>query len=871
MGRRHCRRRPSFNNLQSNPCNMRKILLGMALLATTGIWAAPITTPEAGKAYTIQNATGLYMTTEGSSLKLHELDASNANQRFEFVPVADKDGVYNIKMTNGLYIGTDGEWTVNFKEDPADTKGQYKIVVSATDPESVLLTNENTNKSLGCDASADGSTVYTDKNDSKDSYRWKLALAPEPVSVTEPAADKYYRIRHASGFYLTDAGFGSTITERAEGNTQLVQFVAVDGQPGVYNIRRCSSGMFMGTDKKWSTTAISRNIPQSQFKVILAEDGHNVLLQNMAMAAAKSYLGTDAITAASGVYTDKDGKAADKHLWFIEEADPYVAPLNAADYADRTNLVVNGDFQAEGYEQEQKDGQLTLSTLPGWTLGQAAWGGAVAIMQDGDNNYVACQGYGDNSWTLDVAIEQEITVKPGNEHAIFFDYMLGNGGNCSWGYSVKAGDNVLASYKSDKAQAEWTAMSARFTPATDKVTVRFYLTNVKKDWWRDNKTASFDNIRVYDISPVDFYADQPLAADDPRANAYDGYRLVFAQEFSGEGTPDHEIWNFEEGFKRNNEDQYYNGDKNCYIQDGVLVIEGKYVLDEKIKNPKYDRMNKTGWPSRIGPYLTWTSGSMQSQSTWNGGYSWHYGIYEVRAKVPQYVGSWPAIWSTGKQYEWPYSGEIDIMEYYGNRIHANVCWGDGKRWAGHWNSATVHDNELGAGWGDEFHIWRMVWDYDHMELWCDDILVNNIDLDTTNNDLYTAGDIDDGDGCNPFRDVRHMLWLNLALGGNNGGSLANTPRPLYYQIDYARVYQKVGTDGLAKYNVDSEISEPNFKLKDGESAGVDDIAADTDDTVTGVYNLQGIRVADSVDTIPAHDAPQVYIVAGKNRSTKVVL
>lgn len=415
-------------------------------------------------------------------------------------------------------------------------------------------------------------------------------------------------------------------------------------------------------------------------------------------------------------------------------------------------------------------------------------------------------------------------------------------------------------------------MAVRFTPTSDNVTVRLFLTNNKKDWWRDNKTAYFDNVRVYDIAPVDHYADQPaLPATDPRANAYDGYRLVFAEEFSTDGTPDHDIWNFEEGFKRNNEDQYYNGDKNCYIQDGVLVIEGKYVLDEKIKNPKYDKYN-TGWPSRIGRYLTWTSGSMQSKGSWNSGYTWNYGIYEVRAKVPQHVGSWPAIWSTGMQYEWPYGGEIDIMEYYGNRIHANVCWGDGKRWAGHWNSATVHDNELGAGWGDEYHIWRMVWDYDHMELWCDDILVNNINLDTTNNDKYTAGDIDDGDGCNPFRDVRHMMWLNLALGGNNGGSLANTPRPLYYLIDYARVYQKVGTDGLATYHVDDTVSEPSFALKDGESAGIDNVTLDTEmpAEVSGVYNLQGIRVADSIEAIPATTGRQVYIVTGGGRSAKIV-
>ncbi len=854
---------------------MKKTLLGLALLASFGVSAAPITAPEAGKEYTIQNGAGLYMTAESSSLKIYDLDASNAAQRFEFVPVEGSTELYNIKMSNGLYVGTDGNWTVNFKEDPADTKAQVKITPSTVDAECVTLTfpGVKTSVGLGCDNAAAGSTVYTDKPDDKDFRRWKIALAPEPVSVTAPAADKYYRIRHVSGMYLTNSGWGSTVADKADDNSQIMQFVPVEGKEGVYNIRRANTGMFIGSNNKWSTTAISRNIPLSQYKVALSTDGHLVTLQNMGMAEAKSFLGTDDYTKDKNVYTDKqEGKDGQHITWFIEEAALYVAPLNAADYADRTNLIANGDFEAAGYAQEQKDGQLTLSELPEWTLEQAGWGGAVAIMADGTNHYVACQGYGDNSWTLDVAVKQIVNVTAGREHALFFDYMLGKGGNCSWGYEIKDGNNTLASYRSEKAVEEWTPMAVRFTPTSDNVTVRLFLTNNKKDWWRDNKTAYFDNVRVYDIAPVDHYADQPaLPATDPRANAYDGYRLVFAEEFSTDGTPDHDIWNFEEGFKRNNEDQYYNGDKNCYIQDGVLVIEGKYVLDEKIKNPKYDKYN-TGWPSRIGRYLTWTSGSMQSKGSWNSGYTWNYGIYEVRAKVPQHVGSWPAIWSTGMQYEWPYGGEIDIMEYYGNRIHANVCWGDGKRWAGHWNSATVHDNELGAGWGDEYHIWRMVWDYDHMELWCDDILVNNINLDTTNNDKYTAGDIDDGDGCNPFRDVRHMMWLNLALGGNNGGSLANTPRPLYYLIDYARVYQKVGTDGLATYHVDDTVSEPSFALKDGESAGIDNVTLDTEmpAEVSGVYNLQGIRVADSIEAIPATTGRQVYIVTGGGRSAKIV-
>lgn len=310
-------------------------------------------------------------------------------------------------------------------------------------------------------------------------------------------------------------------------------------------------------------------------------------------------------------------------------------------------------------------------------------------------------------------------------------------------------------------------------------------------------------------APVkDAYAEYELPDSDPRKNAYEGYKLVFAQEFSEDGKPDPDVWQYETGYMRNSEDQYYDGDNNCYVKDGVLVIEGRYVKDDNRPNPAYQAGN-SDWPSSIGENMTWTSGSMITKGTADGGYTWQYGIYEVRAKVPQCEGSWPAIWSTGMQYEWPYGGEIDIMEYYGNCIHGNVCWGDGNRYGAHWNSATVHDDELGEGWGDQFHIWKMIWDPEHIELWCDDIPVNNIDLDTTDNDAAT-GDFDHGGECNPFRDVRQRLWLNLALGGQNGGSLDSTPRPLRYLVDYARVYQKIGTDGLATYKVDEKISPPTF-------------------------------------------------------------
>ena len=57
-------------------------------------------------------------------------------------------------------------------------------------------------------------------------------------------------------------------------------------------------------------------------------------------------------------------------------------------------------------------------------------------------------------------------------------------------------------------------------------------------------------------------------------NAYksEGYKLVFHDEFDKDGTPDPNYWTFEEGYKRNNEAQYYTKD-NTWCENGHVVIE----------------------------------------------------------------------------------------------------------------------------------------------------------------------------------------------------------------------------------------------------------------------------------------------------------
>ena len=64
-------------------------------------------------------------------------------------------------------------------------------------------------------------------------------------------------------------------------------------------------------------------------------------------------------------------------------------------------------------------------------------------------------------------------------------------------------------------------------------------------------------------------------------NAQD-YQLVWSDEFNKDGCLDESIWNYEQGYARNEELQWYQSD-NAWCQGGLLVIEAR---SEKRKNPR---------------------------------------------------------------------------------------------------------------------------------------------------------------------------------------------------------------------------------------------------------------------------------------------
>ncbi|MBN2348095.1 MAG: family 16 glycosylhydrolase [Bacteroidales bacterium] len=246
-------------------------------------------------------------------------------------------------------------------------------------------------------------------------------------------------------------------------------------------------------------------------------------------------------------------------------------------------------------------------------------------------------------------------------------------------------------------------------------------------------------------------------------NAQD-YQMVWADEFDLD-TVNVSNWNFEIGNGNNgwgnNELQYYTSrPENAIIEEGKLVIT---AIKEVYNGYNY------------------TSARMQTR---NKAY-WRYGRVEMRAKLPQGAGTWPAFWMMPQNQVygtslWPDNGEIDIMEYVGympDKVHGTVHTYQNFGSSGVSNSITYYGVE------NDFHIYAIEWDPDTIRWYVDEYLFGSYRRAGRDWQYW------------PF-DKEFYIILNFAVGGNWGGAegVDESVFPQRYEIDYVRVYQKEYTD-----------------------------------------------------------------------------
>jgi beta-glucanase (GH16 family) len=237
------------------------------------------------------------------------------------------------------------------------------------------------------------------------------------------------------------------------------------------------------------------------------------------------------------------------------------------------------------------------------------------------------------------------------------------------------------------------------------------------------------------------------------------WTLVWADEFDqpdGSG-PDPKNWfhtTGSSGFGNSELQAYTNEIENAYIEDGMLVI--KAIQEDYLGRDYSSARINTMSPNRFT-----------------------YGRFEVRAKLPNTQGIWPAIWMLPASGSSPVNGEIDIMELIGSepyRSYGTLHYGNPYA-----NQGAYFDLPGGATYDQDFHIFSLEWEEQEIRWYVD----GNLYL--TANEWYTSQDNQPYPA--PF-DKPFFLILNVAVGGTWPGSPDETSVfPQTMLVDYVRVYQ----------------------------------------------------------------------------------
>ncbi len=249
--------------------------------------------------------------------------------------------------------------------------------------------------------------------------------------------------------------------------------------------------------------------------------------------------------------------------------------------------------------------------------------------------------------------------------------------------------------------------------------------------------------------------------------SYVGYTLDWSDEFEG-AELNRDDWNVElhePGWVNAELQAYVDSEENIYVEDGKLVLNPVQTKNED------------------GSY-SYTSGRVNTQNK----KTYTYGMFEVKAKVPEGTGYLPAFWLMANDEnvygQWPRCGEIDIMEVHGsntNKTYGTIHYGNP-----HKESQGTYSLEKGS-FSEQYHTYTCEWEPGKITWYVDGYKFHE------ENEWYSATE---GGGTlsypAPF-DQPFYIILNLAVGGSWVGYPDDeTFEANPYMIDYVKVYQKDG-------------------------------------------------------------------------------
>lgn len=235
------------------------------------------------------------------------------------------------------------------------------------------------------------------------------------------------------------------------------------------------------------------------------------------------------------------------------------------------------------------------------------------------------------------------------------------------------------------------------------------------------------------------------------------YALVWHDEFDGDAL-DKSVWSKIWRGRANWMIHMSSNERLYALEDGDLVLRG---------------MVNDFLPKDTADFLT---GGVWSRNR----KAFGFGRVEVRAKFDVAYGFWPAIWmmpQVNQSIDWPYGGEIDIMEhfrdnpYVNNTVHSHYTYHLGKRnRPSHVAYPKYNEGEYNTYGMERFH----------------DSLVFFVNgKRTLNYPRYRKG----VDGQFPFDLQDYYLILDAQLGRDRSPYIDTAKLPVELRIDYVRYYE----------------------------------------------------------------------------------
>lgn len=289
-----------------------------------------------------------------------------------------------------------------------------------------------------------------------------------------------------------------------------------------------------------------------------------------------------------------------------------------------------------------------------------------------------------------------------------------------------------------------------------------------------------------------------IETDELEVPVPEGYSLIWNDEFNEE-TINPENWTYETG--DGTDFGLPKGWGNSELQIYTNSEENSSIVEEG----DVSALAITAMENGSDEY---TSAKLTTQNL----FSMRFGRIEVKAKMPEGQGIWPAIWMLGDnrdQVDWPGCGEIDIMEMLGNEpgtMYSTLHYTNSENRKGEDQGMK---QSSGANFNESYHIYSLEWTPESLSFAVDGEHFHEVAIE---------------DGMKEFQRSFYLI-LNVAVGGFWPGYPDETttfPQTMY--IDYVRAYSNDGLELPAEPTLDVEeetigqILEPNIAdnaIKDG--------------------------------------------------------